>query len=171
MPYSFEEWRAVSESLLESTKRELVGSEAILSVAETLLTNLKFVDKNNCTYEQIQQKIEFVMGWLTGVGISPTVVTLDALLSIACTQGTIDDISQALLRYSTYNLSYSQYTFNTLLNRYANDANTTAAFALIDHMHSANVHSDITTLNTLIKLFIKVKNLTGIKRVSVLWFV
>lgn len=108
------------------------------------------------------------MNLLEDMGISPTIVTLDALLSVVCKIGNYEDIQQALSKYSTFNLKYSQYTYNTLLNRYAEDANTTAAFSLLEDMLGANVKVDITTLNTMVKLFIKVKNLEGIQKVTLL---
>ena len=153
--------------MLRSTHYELSDHSATLSVAETLITNLKFnsIGRNKESYSLIRPKIEVIGKILEDLCISPTIVTLDALLSVACTIGSYDDIDQALFKYSTFNLTYSQYTFNTLLNRYANDANTTAAFSLLEQMQGAHVDVDITTLNTLVKLFIKVKNLEGIKKV------
>ena len=168
MPYSFEEWKGIVENLLRNTQLELNDSTATLSVAETLLTNLKFNSNgmNARSYIAIRPRIELIMELLLNMGIHPTIVTLDALLSIACTMGTNDDIEEALSKYSAYKMKYSQYTFNTLLNRYANDANTTAASTLLELMHTDDVRVDVTTLNTLVKLFIKVKNMEGAKKVT-----
>ena len=96
------------------------------------------------------------------------------MLSIACRLGSHSNITTALNRYSFYSIPFSQFTYNTLLNRYASEGNTSAAFHVLELMASEErkgvTVSDITALNTLLKLFIRTNNHNAALKVLLSFF-
>eukprot|EP01041_Mallomonas_annulata_P003691 gene3691-7347_t len=85
-------------------------------------------------------------------------VTIDVALAVVCKHGTSTEIQEILGKFRRHHLQPTEFTFNTVLGRFASEKKTEEALRVIDTMQSWGILPDETTFNTLLKLYINTGN-------------
>ena len=143
---------------------ELLG-ENMLTVIHSALTNLKYTDKGPTSSPKLVQNAFALLQWMDEKGIQVRSHTLDIILAVVCTHGSVEDAERVLRTLAGLGLEPTQYTYNTVLDRCAVHGHIEGAIHVIESMHSKGLSPDSTTYNTLLKLCVSCDDLMSAQQI------
>lgn len=155
-------WRSIIDMLDGAYK--LLG-ENVLTVVHSALTNLKYADKGPASSPMSVQHAYALLLWMNERQIQLRSHTLDIVLAVMCTHGSVEDAEKVLMTFAGLGLEPTQYTYNTVLDRCAVHGHIEGALHVIESMSSKGLAPDSTTYNTLLKLCVSCDDLMGAQEI------